>query len=276
VFAALIFTGTYGDAHNVGLALLAFGAMCAFSSATYIVNDIRDAEHDRRHPRKRGRPIAGGAVSPVAGAVVALALVVAGTAMAAVLGRLALLIVATYVIVQLLYNLGLKHVVVADVYTIAVGFVLRAVLGAVAIDVRISGWLLFCTGALALMLGFGKRRSEFIAQGEARGATRPSLVHYNSAALDVLVVMFATAAALCYGVYTLESETARTYPGIILTAPFAFYGITRYVVLVFTLNAGDEPEDLLFRDRHLLVSLGLFVVAAALAVGGVQLPVVGR
>lgn len=276
VFAALVFTGTYTDARYVALALLAFAAMSAVSSATYIVNDIRDAERDRCHPRKRWRPIACGAVSPAVGGAVALVLVLAGTAMTAVLGSLALLVVATYVIVQILYNFGLKHVPVADVYAIAVGFVLRAVLGAVAIDVSISGWLLFCTGALALMLGFGKRRSEYISQGEARATTRDSLVHYSGPTLDALVVMFATAAALCYGIYTLESATAATYPGIILTAPFAFYGITRYVVLVLTLDEGGEPEDLLFRDRHLLVTLGLFVASAALAIGGVRLPVVAR
>jgi hypothetical protein len=149
-------------------------------------------------------------------------------------------------------------------------------LGAAAIGVTISGWLLFCTGALALTLGFGKRRSEFISQGEARAATRDSLAHYTKPVLDALVVMFACAAALCYGIYTLESESSLRFPALILTAPFVFYGITRYVVLIFAADEGGEPEDLLFRDKHIVTSIGLFLLMACIAVSGFKLPILVR
>ncbi|MEZ0324643.1 MAG: decaprenyl-phosphate phosphoribosyltransferase [Fimbriimonas sp.] len=276
VFAALLFTGTFKDPSYLTLALIAFASMCAASSATYIFNDLQDAERDRAHPKKQHRPIASGAVSPSLAIALGLILALVGLGLAFWLGTGSLLIVVTYLVIQVLYNAGLKRVPVADVYAIAFGFVLRAALGAAAINVKLSGWLLFCTGALALMLGFGKRRHEFIQQGEERATTRQSLVHYNRVALDGLVIMFATAAALCYGLYTLESQTAQQYPGIILTAPFVFYGITRYVLLVFTSDEGGEPEEVLFRDPHLLFSIAFFVLAAGLAIMGFRLPLLER
>ena len=231
VFAALLFTGTFTDSHLVLLSVEAFFAMCAASSATYIFNDLQDVERDRKHPKKAKRPLAAGEIKPSAAIVIGLVLIALAAALGVHLGTSALAILGVYLALQLAYNFGLKKVPVSDVYTIAIGFVLRAVLGAAAIDVKISGWLLFCTGALALMLGFGKRRNEYIQQGEDRAISRQSLIHYNQSALDAMVVMFATAAAICYGVYSLESATAAKYPALILTAPFVFYGITRYVRL---------------------------------------------
>jgi hypothetical protein len=145
-------------------------------------------------------------------------------------------------------------------------------MGAAAIGVSISGWLLFCTGALALLLGFGKRRSEFLMQGTARVESRESLGGYSMPSLDALVLMSATGAAMCYGVYAVESPTARQYPALILTSPFVFYGICRYVFLVFSHAEGGEPESLLFKDIHLLVSIVGFLICAVLALNGVTLP----
>ncbi len=276
VFAALLFTGSFNDSGLLTVAVFAFVSMCAASSATYVFNDLKDVERDRAHPKKKNRPIAAGAVSKSVAIGLGIVLAGLGLSVAYLLGTDSLIIVSTYLAIQVFYNLGLKRVPVADVYVIALGFVLRAGLGAAAIEVKLSGWLIFCTGALALMLGFGKRRHEFIQQGEERETTRQSLVHYNRTALDALVIMFATAAALCYGLYTLESKTAEQYPGIILTAPFVFYGITRYVLLVFTANEGGEPEEVLFRDPHLVFSIILFVIAAILAILGYRPPLLER
>ena len=272
VFAALIFSGHFRDPQAIGLAVLAFAAMSLVSSATYAFNDVADVARDRQHPRKRNRPIASGAISPRVGTAIGIVLLLIGVGIAAALNTTSVALIAAYLLLQMAYNVGLKKTPVADVYCIATGFVLRAVLGAAAISVSISGWLLFCTGALALMLGFGKRRNEFILQGDARAASRESLVSYNRLALDGMVVMFATAAALCFGVYSLESATAQRFPGIILTAPFVFYGITRYVLLIFTLDEGGEPADVLFRDRHLVFSILAFLAAAILAMSGLRLP----
>ncbi len=276
VFAAYIFS--YGTTHieTLGLAICAFFSMSMVSSATYIVNDWRDVEKDRAHPKKRFRPIASGAIAPNAALVIAAFCLATGVGLATWLGKEVVAIIVAYLLLQVAYNTALKKVPVADVYIISTGFVLRAALGAAAIHVLISGWLLFCTGALALMLGFGKRRNEFIIQGEAAGLSRDSLVHYNRASLDALVVMFACSAAMCYGIYSLQSATATKYPSLIITAPFVFYGITRYVLMVFIGNQGGEPEEMMFKDRHILVTILLFLASAAVCVSGFRIPLIER
>lgn len=274
VFAALIFTKGWEQSWAVQQALLAFAAMALVSSATYVFNDLRDLDRDRKHPVKQRRPIASGLVSPSVALPFGIVLLAGGFALGWTVGKGAATILAVYVALQVIYNLGLKRVPVADVFLLSLGFVLRAALGAAAIAVVISGWLLFCTGALALLLGFGKRRQEYLAQGAARVESRESLGGYTREALDALLLMAATGAAMCYGVYSVESPTARAYPSLILTSPFVFYGITRYVFLVFSREEGGEPENLLFRDAHLLFSIVGFLAAALLAMSGFHLPLV--
>lgn len=274
VFAAYLFAAKHGDSVATTQILIAFASMCLVSSGTYVFNDLADANRDRNHPTKRHRPIAAGRVKAGVAAGLGLALLVSGGWLAATLGLGPLLIVGAYLLIQLAYNLGLKRVAVADVFAIAGGFVLRAALGAAAIDVVLSGWLLFCTGALALMLGFAKRRQEFISQADDGAMSRESLAAYSQQSLDAFVIMFATGSCLCYGLYCLESQTALRYPGLILTMPFVVYGISRYVLIVFTKNEGAEPADVLFRDIHVIVSVVGFIVAAILAMKGIQLPIV--
>lgn len=276
VFAAWMFAAKVGDATATYQVLLAFAAMVLCSSGVYIVNDILDAERDRNHPVKRNRPIASGAVGVPTAWLLGVLLVIAGLALSALLNTTSLVLVAFYIALQFAYNLKLKAVPVLDVYVIATGFVVRAVLGATAIAVAISGWFLFCTGALALMLGFAKRRNEYLAQGDGKAASRESLVHYSRAALDGLVVLFGGCSAMSYGIYTLDSKAAAEHPSLILTAPFVFYGITRYLLLVFRENEGGEPADVLFGDWHILGSVTLFIVAAALALSGTSLPFLER
>ena len=274
VFAAPLFAGGF-SAGAWTVAFVAFLAMGLASSGTYVFNDLLDVERDRRHPRKRFRPLASGAVSQRVGAVLGAILLVLSLVLGAAIGPGVVACLVVYLAMQVAYNARLKHVPIADVYTIALGFVLRAVLGAVAVGVAISGWLLFCTGSLALMLGFAKRRSEFILQG-GDAASRESLVHYTRPALDAIVVLFAAAAAMSYGIYALESATAHRYPAIILTVLPVLYGITRYMLVVFSLDEGGEPADLLFRDSHLVASVLVFVAAAVLAMGGLRLPLLER
>ena len=276
VFAALIFTAGYHSQQKVILALAAFAVMCMAGSGTYIFNDLIDIEKDRLHPKKKFRPLASGAVPKSLAITTGTALIVCSIFEAAILGKYSVLIVASYLLLQVFYNWKLKHIPIADVYCIAVGFVLRAAVGAAAILAGISGWLLFCTGALALMLGFAKRRNEVIIQGENRSSSRASLAGYSRAALDGFVLITACAASLCYGIYSLDSATAHKYPALILTAPFVFYGISRYVLLVFSADEGGEPADLLFGDSQLIVCVVAFIAFAALAVGGLRIPLLER
>lgn len=272
MFAAVLFTARFSDSQSMFRTLAAFAMMCLVSSAVYIVNDIRDAAADREHPKKRSRPVASGKVPPTAAMAIAVVLLLSGSAIALWLGPALLGLVAVYMLLQVAYNLGLRSTPVADVFIIATGFVLRAVVGAAAIDVTVSGWLLLCTGALALMLGFGKRRAEWVQRGDERGRSRSSLEQYSRQTLDAFVTMAAASAALCYGVYALDSPTASKFQGLPLTIPFVFYGVCRYLYVCFSKDDGAEPEVLLFRDPHIVFAIVMFLAAAIAALMGVQLP----
>jgi 4-hydroxybenzoate polyprenyltransferase len=274
VFAAILFTNQLRDPTDLRLTVMAFFGMCFVSSVVYVLNDIRDVEKDRAHPRKRLRPIASGQVSVAASAALALVVGVIGVALLFFVGKAAMAVVATYIVLQVIYNLGGKRMPVLDVFIIASGFVLRAILGAAAIHVKISVWLLFCTGALALLLGFAKRRHEFILQGDDRTKSRTSLAGYSRQALDALVVMSATGASICYGIYALESNTARRFPALFITILFVYYGITRYLLIVFANDEGGEPETLLFKDIHILASVILFIVSAVIALSVTKVPLI--
>ncbi len=268
VFAAPIFASKMTDSGSALLALQAFAAMCLMSSATYIFNDLADVKRDREHPKKRLRPLASGAVAIPTATVIGVLLGALALFLGFSLNTTSGTVLISYALLQVLYNLALKRTPIADVFTISLGFIFRAALGAFAVWVPISGWLLFCTGALALMLGFAKRRNEFIMQGEQRTASRESLAGYTKAGLDALVTMTATGAAICYGIYSVDSATAAKFPAIVVTSLFVFYGIARYVMIVFSKDEGGEPADLLFKDPHLLASVVLFLVSAMVAVSG--------
>lgn len=274
VFAALLFTGRFKDTLSVERTLMAFAAMCLVSSSIYIINDLLDVERDRNHPVKKNRPIASGAV-PV-GLAIVLALILAGVSLAIghELNRSSLILLIVYLVLQAAYNGGLKHVALADVFLLASGFVLRAMLGATALEAPISGWLLACTGSLALMLGFGKRRHEFVLQGDGRAKSREVLAGYNLEVLNAFLIMCSVCAAQSYTVYAISSPTAGLYPGLMLTSVFVLYGVFRYVYLVFRSGEGGEPENLLFKDPHILITILLFVATSVLALKGFHLRII--
>jgi 4-hydroxybenzoate polyprenyltransferase len=272
VFGPLVFANAFDKPQKVVLACLCFAAMCLVSSGTYVFNDLADVERDRRHPKKRFRPIASGHVSVAFAAAFGTLLLVLGVALAWWIGKGTVYLVGVYLALQAVYNLRLKHVPIADAFLISTGFVIRAVVGAAAIRVSISGWLLFCTGAIALMFAFAKRRSEFISQGDDRGQSRESLLGYTRQTLDALFLMSASLALICYGIYSLESRTAHTHPSLIVTALFVAYGICRYVMLVFGRDQGEEPESLLLRDRQLLACMVGFLLSAVWAMTNPSIP----
>jgi 4-hydroxybenzoate polyprenyltransferase len=174
--------------------------------------------------------------------------------------------------IQVAYNFGLRNQAVIDVGCIAAGFVIRVILGAVAINAQVSGWILLCTATVALMIGFGKRRHEFMLKSQLGGETRRSLSDYTQQSLDVLVAMSATCAAMSYSVYSIESPTAHTYPALILTTPWVLFGICRYVILVFGTGETGEPESLVLGDKQLLIVFAGYALSAILALKRLPLP----
>ncbi|MCX7798858.1 MAG: UbiA prenyltransferase family protein [Fimbriimonadales bacterium] len=266
VFTGLLFTASFRDPEAWRATVLAFLAMGFVSSGFYAWNDVRDRDRDRSHPRKKRRPVASGEVSPPAATIFGAALLVLGVFLLWPLPALAQGLVAVYGAVQVAYNAGLRAVPVLDACAVGSGFVIRAALGAAAMGVRVSGWLLLCAGALALLVSLGKRRAEHVALGSEGVDSRPSLAGYTRESLDAMVTLSATASVLCYGLYALESETARQHPGLFLTVPFVAYGVMRYLLLVFQgQDTASEPDLLFLRDPHLIGTALLFLLASVVA-----------
>jgi 4-hydroxybenzoate polyprenyltransferase len=259
LFAGLVFAAQLGDPARWGEAVAAFVAYCAASSSAYLVNDLRDAPHDRAHPIKRNRPIARGELSTEQALVLAAILAVVAVAIAAALGYLSLLFLVAFVALQLGYSLGLKRVVLLDVSLIAALFVIRAAAGAAAVHVRISPWLLACTALLALFLGLAKRRGELVLVGAEAAPGRPVLEGYSLRLVDRLLNVVAVATVVAYVVYTATAHT----PAMVLTAPFVVFGLARYLTLVHRHELGEEPENVLLSDRPTLVCVALWVATSA-------------
>jgi 4-hydroxybenzoate polyprenyltransferase len=262
VLAGLVFAEITDQPHAVLEAMLALVAFVLASAAIYIVNDLRDIEADRRHPLKRERPLAAGEIEPPVARGVAAGLAIAGLLLATVVTPALTAIIALYIVLMLGYSVWLKRVAILDVMVIAIGFVLRAVGGAVAVAVPISPWLLVCAFLLALFLGFGKRRAELVGLGVEASRHRVALSGYTGLLLDQLVRISAIAALVAYAIYTVVSSSVPENGSMLLTVPFVAFAIFRYLYLIYGRGLGGSPESLLFRDRWLLGSVALWGVLA--------------
>lgn len=252
VLAALVFSGELFEAEPLARALAAMLVFCAVSSAVYLVNDLRDVAADRVHPKKRLRPIAAGLVTPAQAGIAAAALA-AGAAVAAWQVRPPFLAaVLAYLALMVAYSSGLKAVVILDVFAIATGFVLRAVGGALAINVPISPWLYVCTMLLALFIGFGKRRHELTSLDAAAAGHRANLDAYSVPLLDQLIGIVAASTVMAYSLYTFDAQNLPRSQAMMLTIPFVVYAIFRYLYLIQRRDLGGAPEVLLFADLPLL------------------------
>lgn len=265
VFAQKLFTPA------VWAALGAFVIFCGLSGAIYLLNDVADREKDRRHPDKRHRPIASGALPLRVALAVAGVLIVLGLAAAYRLSPSFALAAAGYVALLAAYSAWLKHVVIVDVLVVAIGFVLRAAAGALVVEARISGWLLICTILLALFLALGKRRHEVLAL-EAGGVThRPILVEYSAPFLDQTIAVVTASTVTAYALYTMSPETVAKFHTALLplTLPFVLYGVFRYLYLLYHRQLGGNPSELFLGDRALLVNTLAWMAAVVLIIYGV-------
>jgi 4-hydroxybenzoate polyprenyltransferase len=260
LFAGLIFAAKLGDGARWLEALLAFCVYCAASSAAYLVNDVRDAADDREHPVKRLRPVASGELPARAALILAGLLAAAAFGGAALLGLGSVGFLAAFLILQAAYTAGLKHVVLIDVLAIAGLFVVRASAGAEGVDVRISPWLLICTGLLALFLALAKRRAELVLVGAEKTPGRPVLEGYSLVFVDQLITMVAASTVIAYSLYTF---TARDSKAMMATVPFVLYGVFRYLLLLHRHDLGEEPENVLLSDAPLLLTIAAWAATSA-------------
>ena len=264
VFAAFIFA--LGDPAqpvgwtDIGTVLWAVLCFCLLSSAVYLMNDVRDRAQDRLHPTKQLRPVAAGEVSaPLAlGSASLLAVLALGGSW--FIGVALFQVLLGYLIMQAAYTFGLKRIALVDVFVIAAGFVLRALAGAVAIDVDISPWLLLCALLLALFLALCKRRHEKVVLSDVSPHTRDSLQAYNAGLLDQLIAIVSAATIVCYALYTLWPDTVEKFGTTKLgfTIPFVLFGLFRYLDLVYRHEKGGHPERILLTDIPLLIDLALY------------------
>jgi 4-hydroxybenzoate polyprenyltransferase len=268
VFAGVIFAQKVGDPQADRLAIWAFILFCLLSSAVYLVNDLVDLKSDRLHPIKRHRPLASGAlpasVGVAAAAVFGVGALAASFAVNVPFGWLA----GAYVALNLAYSFGLKHVVIVDVFAVALGFVIRAAAGAEAIQVTISPWLLICTVLLALFLALSKRRHELVLLEANAGDHRRSLAEYSPYLLDQMIAVVTASCLTAYAFYTLAPETVEKYrtDRLALTIPIVIYGIFRYLYLVHRKEQGGSPSDVLLTDWPLLAAVALWAAAVVLIV----------
>jgi 4-hydroxybenzoate polyprenyltransferase len=269
VLAPIVFSGRVGDPDAWQSCLLATAAFCAAASATYLVNDVLDRKADRSHPVKRQRPIASGEVSVATALVSAVLLVVVAVAIALWLGGWFPAVLLGYLVLTGLYSAALKEAVFVDVRVVAVGFVLRVVGGAVAIDVPTSRWLLLCTYLLALYLALGKRRAELALLGEEAGNHRVVLGHYTLPMVDQAISVVLGATVLAYTLYTVAPDTVVKVgsEGLMATVPVVLYGLLRYLYLLHRHELGGSPTRVLITDRPLLACVVVWLAIAAIVIG---------
>jgi 4-hydroxybenzoate polyprenyltransferase len=274
IFVGIVFAGRLFHPNLFGRAALAFGAFCLISSSIYLFNDLLDLESDRQHPKKKSRPLAAGTL-PESWAKAAIGVLwLAGTGMTtslffipvigkdtfAALGGANILfsvVLATYLLLMILYGLRLKHVVLLDVFIIATGFALRILAGAVVSPVIISPWLYIVTIMLSLMLALGKRRNELVLMEGQASNHRQILKEYSLPLLDQLITIVTAATVMSYSLYTFQATTGDQR--LMITIPLVLYGMFRYLYLVYVRKEGGSPEEVLLRDRHMLGTVVLCV-----------------
>ena len=269
VFGGLVFSQRLFTA-SVWPALGAFAIFCALSGAIYLFNDVADRDKDRLHPRKRERPIASGLLSVPVALASAGVLILGGLGAAVALSPRFAIVGLAYVGLLSLYSVVLKHVVIVDVLTVAIGFVLRAVGGALAIGVDISGWLLICTILIALFLALGKRRHEYLTLDGDAARHRPILAEYSAGLLDQMIAVVTASTVTAYALYTMSPETVAKFHTHLLpaTLPFVLYGIFRYLYLLYRKQLGGNPSELFLNDRALMLNTALWIVAVLVIIYG--------
>ncbi len=258
VFAALLFSFQFLHIESIMLALFGFFAFSFVASSIYIMNDYMDIEADRNHPTKKNRPMASGNLNLRVALVTGGMLLIVAMVASLLINSLFFLILLVYFVENILYTFKLKHVVIIDMMLIAFGFVLRAIGGAVIIDVPFTPWFLLCAMLLSLFLAIGKRRHELTIESNNH---RKVLDDYSLPFLDQLMSIVTAATIVSYAVFTF---TAGETVHLMWTIPFVIYGIFRYLYLVHIKKQGGAPEKVLLEDKHILVTVLLYVISVVI------------
>lgn len=263
VFCALIFSRSFTNTDNIIITIKAFMAFCIVSSFVYIINDASDIEKDRMHPVKKNRPLASGKVSIKEGYILAVVMIFVACGISYSVNLLLLMITLVYASLNILYTYKLKNVAILDVMSISAGFILRVAAGAVAIDVKLSSWIIICTGVLSLYLAFGKRKNELYLLKVGAGTHRKTLSQYSEEYVDRILLMLLSLTIISYILYCIDGTE---YPRMIYTIPFVIYGTLRYEMLLSSNKMGGAPEEIFVQDKPFLINIILWLVACIWAV----------
>ena len=266
VFAGLIFSRQFLTLESIEKSVFAFIVFSILSSSGYIVNDILDYQEDRAHPVKSRRPIASGKVRRGPAAVFSAFLLILSLLGAYMLGNHFLYVCLVYCIFMISYSVGMKNIVILDILVVAIGYVLRAIAGAVVLAVEISSWLLLCTLLIALFLVISKRRTEIVLLGEEATKHRKILSHYSLGLLSQMMSIVTAACIVAYCLYTLAPETVNKFGTrkLIYTIPFVIYGIFRYLYITFQKVETDIPERVIIGDLPLQICLFAWIASCIL------------
>ncbi len=272
LFAGIIFSKNLFNLDYLLKVIFAFFVFSLISSCGYIINDLRDIERDRLHPKKAQRPIASGKL-PISLAIIAVVILLPlSLLLAFLLEKKFFLAALLYIFLDVIYTLSLKNVVIIDVISLSFFFLLRVLAGTWVIHVETSPWLLVCTILVSLFLGLGKRRHEILTLEKA-DEHRTSLKLYNSAFLDQMIALTTSSTLIAYTIYTISEETVKKFgtKNLILTLPFVIYGIFRYLYIVYTKNLGGSPEEALLSDPPFFISILLWGITVMLIIYGGKL-----
>ncbi len=262
LFAGLLFSHRLLSLVLLAKVLAAFGIFCLLSGAIYVINDLADLKNDQQHPLKRLRPIASGKIKPAVAKMLAAALLVISLLLSYWLNLKFSLVCIAYAGMMLSYSLYLKRIAILDVIIIAMGFVLRAVAGAMVIAVPASPWLLVCTFFLSLFLVLAKRRHELILLGNNASHHRQTLSHFSPLLLDQMISVVTGATLIAYSLYTLAPRTVAQIgsSALILTIPSVIFGIFRYLHLIYEDHQGGSPEIAVISDKPLVIDVALWLM----------------
>ncbi len=268
VLAPLLFSHQFTHPDNCKNTLLAFLSFCLISSVIYVINDICDRNEDRVHPVKKHRPLAAGRLSVHEAVGLSIILLAVGIVLAISVNTRFVAILIIYILLNIGYSLGLKHLVILDVMIVAAGFVLRILGGSLAIEVPASHWLVLCTILISLFLGFTKRRAELVSSQNNNQHARKVLKDYSIAFLDQVISMVTGATIVCYALYTVDARTMDVFGtrAMILTVPLVIYGLFRYIYIIYYLNEGEDPTRSLLRDLPTIINLLLWIAVSLLVV----------
>jgi 4-hydroxybenzoate polyprenyltransferase len=262
IFAALVFDRQLMNVTAFGRTVAGFFLFCILSSTVYIINDILDVESDRKHPKKKLRPIASGQLSIPAAITSTVILLLVSFPIAWYLSPFFFCISLVYFLTNLAYSLRLKHIVLVDVVVLSLGFVFRVGAGVSLIHVeRFSPWLFVVTYLLALYLGFGKRRAELTLLSTAAGSHRKVLEGYTVPFLDQVLMMISGMTIMSYSLYTFSAPNLPANHTMMLTVPFVLYGILRYMYIVQVEGTGNAPDEVLLVDRPLQLAILLWGIS---------------